>query len=113
MLFRSDVYQWLRSELGIADHAITPHRVIAGIATDLVVEHNGHKVIIECDGDQYHLTSGPDGGTPFGRDLIQDAVFERCGYKVVHILSSEFKNGDRGLLAQRVMKTVGKHEVRA
>jgi len=61
---------------------------IEGISTDFVVIDGDRRFIIECDGPQFHLTST---GTYCGNDTLQDRVFARCGFTVVHLLFNEFQ----------------------
>ena len=103
--FEQDVEQWLKKTFGTSLGSIESQVVIAGIATDFVVTRGNKRLVIECDGDQYHLVGGPDGGQRLGCDIIQDRVLERFGYTVLHILSSEFQNAYSKLaLAQEITK---------
>ena len=100
--FENDVERWLKNTFG-PTLSIESQVVIAGIATDFVIGRSGKKFVIECDGNQYHLTGGPDGGQQLGRDIIQDRVLAQFGYSVLHILYSEFQSprGKLGLV-QRI-----------
>jgi hypothetical protein len=106
--FEAAVYEWLQNVCGFSAHEIESHRVIAGIATDFVITRGDRRIVVECDGDRHHLSTGPDGGQPLGRDSIQDSIFTICGYEVVHIRDSQFAT-PRGQLAvaQRLVRTQG------
>lgn len=65
---------------------IAPKAIIEGIPTDFVVIVGDRRFVIECDGAQFHLTTA---GTYGGGDRLQDRIFRRCGYTVVHILGSD------------------------
>ncbi len=100
--FEKDVRNWLVNEVRIKEEEIKGQVVVKGIATDWVVERNGRKLVIECDGDLWHRTSGPDGDVPFGRDNIQDKVFAACGYRVMHIRDGDFYHAPREALRAQV-----------
>ena len=102
--FEAAVYEWLQKNCGFSAQEIESQRVIAGIATDFVITRGDRRIVVECDGDRYHLSTGPDGGQPLGRDSIQDSIFTIFGYEVVHIRDSEFSTPPGKLrLAQLVV----------
>lgn len=88
--FESDVHRVLRERLRILPQRIDAGRLVAGIETDFIIRTEGRPVVVECDGDAYHRTQGPDGGTSTGADILQDRLLERCGYVVFHVSSSDF-----------------------
>jgi hypothetical protein len=88
--FERSVEGALREVLKGTPSSLSQAPIIAGIATDLVVHIGDRRIIIECDGDRFHLSTGPDGGTFLGRDRLQDRLFEVFGYEVVHIRDSEW-----------------------
>ncbi len=69
--------------------------VIGGVATDFLLHFEERRIIIECDGDRFHLSHGPDGGQPLGRDRLQDKLFKLLGFEVVHIRDSEWVSHNR------------------
>lgn len=71
---------------GFLDHC-EPRVVIDGIETDFTVTMGDSRWVVECDGSKYHRLS--DGTVP-GNDLIQDRIFKRAGYRVLHILDTEW-----------------------
>jgi very-short-patch-repair endonuclease len=95
--FEQTFQKWF--EFAFAHHRWRLHSqaVFAGIAVDFVVTHGRCRLIIECDGDLYHLSRGIDGGVPLGRDIIQDRVLNQFGYKVLHVRFSEFSDRERRL----------------
>lgn len=111
--FERDVRTWLINEVGVREQELGQHTVVKGIGTDWTIERNGVKLIIECDGDRWHRSVGPDGDVPLGRDLIQDKVFEACGYRVVHIRDSEFYQAPREALRARVQAALLPDESRS
>lgn len=70
-------------------HVIEDNLNVAGVMIDFVLYLEDRTIAIECDGSQYHYSTGPDGGRLFGLDLIQNQILARCGMEVVHIASSE------------------------
>lgn len=66
---------------------------VVGFVVDFVLQlpDEGREIVIEADGDQYHVTSGPDGGVRRGRDTIKREVLEAHGLEVVNILSSTWR----------------------
>ena len=63
---------------------MTPHWRIGTFRIDLVVEGNGKRLAIECDGDRYHpLEKLPE-------DMDRQSVLERMGWIFSRIRSSEF-----------------------
>jgi hypothetical protein len=63
---------------------VTPHWKIGTFRIDLVVEGDGKRLAIECDGDRYRpLEKLPE-------DMERQSVLERMGWIFAHIRSSEF-----------------------
>jgi hypothetical protein len=63
---------------------VTPHWKIGTFRIDLVVEGDGKRVAIECDGDRYQpLEKLPE-------DMDRQSVLERMGWIFTRIRSSEF-----------------------
>ena len=89
-IFESDVVAEIQKVLYVQGRHIQERRLICGIETDLVISTSGRPIVVECDGDRYHRTRGPDGGTPMGADILQDRIFILSGYEVCHILASDF-----------------------
>jgi len=70
--------------LAAAGYRVTPHWKIGTFRIDLVVEGDGKRLAIECDGDRYHpLEKLPE-------DMDRQSVLERMGWIFTHIRSSEF-----------------------
>ena len=63
---------------------MTPHWRIGTFRIDLVVEGEGKRLAIECDGDRYYpLEKLPE-------DMDRQSVLERMGWIFTRIRSSEF-----------------------
>ena len=70
--------------IATAGYRVTAHWKIGTFRIDLVVEGNGKRLAIECDGDRYHaLEKLPE-------DMDRQSVLERMGWVFTHIRSSEF-----------------------
>lgn len=70
--------------LAAAGYRVTPHWKIGTFRIDLVVEGDGKRLAIECDGDRYQ----PLDKLPEGMD--RQSVLERMGWIFTRIRSSEF-----------------------
>ena len=70
--------------------AFSPRVIIDGIAVDFVVGTARVQVVLECDGLRFHRVGGHRAGLIPGRDLIQDKIFHRAGFRVLHVLSDEW-----------------------
>jgi very-short-patch-repair endonuclease len=78
--FEREVMKRLTAE----GYRVTPHWKIGTYRIDLVVEGNGKRLAIECDGDRYHpLEKLPE-------DMDRQSVLERMGWIFTRIRSSEF-----------------------
>ena len=70
--------------LATAGYRVTPHWKIGTFRIDLVVEGDGKRLAIECDGDRYQpLDKLPE-------DMDRQSVLERMGWIFTRIRSSEF-----------------------
>jgi very-short-patch-repair endonuclease len=70
--------------LAAAGYRVTPHWRIGTFRIDLVVEGNGNRLAIECDGDRYYpLEKLPE-------DMDRQSVLERMGWIFTRIRGSEF-----------------------
>ncbi len=69
--------------------SIIPQKFVAGSHVDFVVRGRSLNVIVECDGFS-HRTTGPHGNSVIGKDVLQNKLFEICGYNVIHIKSNDY-----------------------
>jgi very-short-patch-repair endonuclease len=75
-----------------AGYHVTPHWKIGAFRIDLVVEGNGQRLAIECDGDRYHPLE------KLQEDMDRQSVLERMGWIFTRIRGTEFlRNPDRAL----------------
>jgi very-short-patch-repair endonuclease len=80
--------------LAAAGYRVTPHWKIGTFRIDLVVEGDGKRLAIECDGDRYHPLE------KLSEDMDRQSVLERMGWIFTHIRSSEFlRNPGRAMKA--------------
>jgi very-short-patch-repair endonuclease/DNA polymerase III delta prime subunit len=84
--FEREVMKHLQS----AGYTVAPQWKVGSFRIDLVVEGNGKRLAIECDGDRYH---------PLERlqeDMDRQSVLERMGWIFTRIRSTEFfRNPER------------------
>ena len=70
--------------LAAAGYRVTPHWKIGTFRIDLVVEGDGKRLAIECDGDRYQPVE------KLPEDMDRQSVLERMGWIFTRIRSSEF-----------------------
>jgi very-short-patch-repair endonuclease len=81
---QSNFEREVMKRLTAADYRVTPHWKIGTFRIDLVVEGDGKRLAIECDGDRhYPLEKLPE-------DMDRQSVLERMGWIFTRIRSSEF-----------------------
>ena len=68
----------------VAGYQVTPQWKVGSRRIDLVVEGNGRRLAVECDGDRYHPLE------KLGEDMERQAVLERLGWVFVRIRGSVF-----------------------
>jgi very-short-patch-repair endonuclease len=73
-------------------YRVVPHWKIGHYVIDLVIENNGKRLAVECDGDRFHpLERLPD-------DMARLAVLQRLGWTFVRIRGSQFlRDPDRAM----------------
>jgi very-short-patch-repair endonuclease len=78
--------------LGGAGYRVAPQWRVGAFRIDLVVEGDGRRLAIECDGDRYHpLEKLPE-------DMDRQSVLERMGWIFTRIRGTEFlRNPDRAM----------------
>ncbi len=81
---QSNFEREVMKHLTAAGYRVTPHWRIGTFRIDLVVEGDGKRLAIECDGDRYQpLEKLPE-------DMDRQSVLERMGWIFTRIRSSEF-----------------------
>ena len=68
----------------VAGYRVTPQWKVGSRRIDLVVEGNGRRLAVECDGDRYHPLE------KLGEDMERQAILERLGWVFVRIRGSVF-----------------------
>src|SRR5713101_6375390 len=78
--------------LSAAGYRVAPQWRVGAFRIDLVVEGDGRRLAIECDGDRYHpLEKLPE-------DMDRQSVLERMGWTFTRIRGTEFlRNPDRAM----------------
>lgn len=99
--FEREVLEWLSAK-GYRVRAQWP---VGSYRIDLVVEGEGGRVAVECDGDRWHpMEKIPE-------DLERQAVLERLGWRFIRIRGSEFYR-DREATMARVVQELGRLGIR-
>src|SRR5436309_2806246 len=87
---QSSLEREVMKRLEVAGFNVAPQWKVGSFRIDLVVEGNGKRLAIECDGDRYH---------PLERlheDMDRQSILERMGWIFTRIRSTEFfRNPDR------------------
>lgn len=68
-----------------AGYNITQQWEVGAYRIDIVVQYNGKKIGVECDGEQYH--SGDD---KIRSDMERQTILERLGWRFIRIRGSEY-----------------------
>ena len=66
---------------------VTPQWPVGAYRIDMVVQGNGRKLAIECDGDRWHPEE------KIADDMARQAILERLGWQFVRIRGSQFFRG--------------------
>jgi very-short-patch-repair endonuclease len=74
-------------------YRVTPQWPVGWYRIDLVVEGNGRRLAVECDGDRFHPLE------KIAEDMERQAVLERLGWRFVRIRGSEFFRDQIGAMA--------------
>jgi very-short-patch-repair endonuclease len=80
------------ARLAALGYRVVPHWKVGHYVIDLVIENNGKRLAVECDGDRFRpLERLPD-------DMARLAVLERLGWTFVRIRGSQFlRDPDRAM----------------
>ncbi|QGG48031.1 AAA domain-containing protein [Heliorestis convoluta] len=65
-------------------YKVTPQWHVGAYRIDMVVEGNGNRLAIECDGDKYHTLDNLED------DMNRQAILERLGWRFARIRGSQF-----------------------
>lgn len=68
-----------------AGYRVVPQWKVGAYRIDLVVEGDGKRLAVECDGDRYH--EGPE---KLADDMARQAILERLGWRFARIRGSQF-----------------------
>ncbi len=70
--------------LMMAGYRVIPQWSVGAYRIDLVVEGNGKRLAVECDGDRWHPREKLE------EDMARQAILERLGWRFVRIRGSQF-----------------------
>jgi superfamily I DNA and/or RNA helicase/very-short-patch-repair endonuclease len=82
-VFEEEVYNEIVKIVG--NEAITPQYKIGGYRLDFLIEINGHKIALECDGKTYHCTD-----QAYAEDMQRQKWIEKFGYEFHRIWSTNW-----------------------
>lgn len=68
-----------------AGYHITQQWEVGAYRIDMVVQHSGKKIAVECDGEQYH-----SGEEKVRADMERQTILERMGWRFIRIRGSEY-----------------------
>ncbi|MGE4273112.1 MAG: DUF559 domain-containing protein [Desulfitobacterium sp.] len=68
-----------------AGYHITQQWEVGAYRIDMVVQYNGKKIAVECDGEQYH-----SGEEKVRADMERQTILERMGWRFIRIRGSEY-----------------------
>lgn len=80
-----------------AGYHITQQWEVGAYRIDMVVQYNGKKIAVECDGEQYH-----SGEEKVRADMERQTILERMGWRFIRIRGSEYYR-DPGAAMARVI----------
>ncbi len=80
----SEFERLVLKRLHIAGYKVTPQWKVGSFRIDMVVEGNGKRLAVECDGDRFHTIKQLE------EDMARQAILERLGWKFVRIRGSAF-----------------------
>ncbi len=85
-------------------YCVQPQWPVGSYRLDIVVEYDGKRVVIECDGEKYHTPE------KLIEDMSRQAILERLGWQFIRIRGSKFfRNQD--LTITEVIKELEEHEI--
>ena len=81
--FEEEVYECLLEKM--PSEKIIPQKRIGGFRVDFLIDINGKKVVLECDGKAYHSTN-----EAYAHDVYRQKELEALGYSVYRIWSTSW-----------------------
>jgi len=80
-----------------AGYNITQQWEVGAYRIDMVVQYNGKKIAVECDGEQYH-----SGDEKVRADMERQTILERMGWRFIRIRGSEYYRDPEGTFARLI-----------
>lgn len=65
-------------------YTVHPQWKVGGYRIDMVIEGNGQRVALECDGDKWHTPEN------LAEDMSRQSILERLGWRFIRLRGSEF-----------------------
>jgi hypothetical protein len=100
--FEQEIFEELVGRLGLPDHLIERNVLVAGVPVDMVIG----RLIVECDGDKWHRSEGPDGDALLGRDALQDRLFRAAGYEIIHLRNEQYHSVQRAQVLRNLVEAI-------
>jgi len=95
---RSSFERELMKHLEGRGYQVTPQWQVGAYRIDLVVEGNGKRLAIECDGDPYHAFDMDKLSSKLSEDMERQAILERLGWVFTRVRATEFfRDAERAL----------------
>ncbi len=95
---RSSFERELMKHLEGRGYQVTPQWQVGAYRIDLVVEGNGKRLAIECDGDPYHTFDMDKLSSKLSEDMERQAILERLGWIFTRVRATEFfRDAERAL----------------
>lgn len=90
--------------LTIKGYKVFPQWKVGAYRLDIVVEYQGRRIAIECDGEKYH------GSDKLLDDMSRQSILERCGWRFIRIRGSQFFR-DHEKTMQKVFTELDEREI--
>lgn len=99
--FEKEVMEFLLNK----GYKIIPQWKVGSYRIDMVVESNGKRIALECDGEQHHTLDD------LPNDLKRQAILERLGWRFIRIRGSEYyRNPEKTM--ERVYNELERFDIR-
>lgn len=86
-----------------AGYHITQQWEVGTYRIDIVVQYNGKKIAVECDGEQYH-----SGDEKVRADMERQTILERMGWRFIRIRGSEYYRDLEATMSRYITLCYGK-----
>lgn len=87
--------------LAAAGYHITQQWEVGAYRIDMVVQYNGKKIAVECDGEQYH-----SGDEKVRADMERQTILERMGWRFIRIRGSEYYSNPEATMVRVINELI-------